>query len=94
MSSEILYGAITDLVTPEIWSNVQGDVTAWKQGEEFVYARTFGEKYYVGEPRFSNWLIYHFSNNPVLFIVFLIFFLVLLAVFIRWLLKRFRENNH
>ncbi len=94
MSSEILYGAITDLVTPEIWSNVQGDVTAWKQGEEFVYARTFGEKYYVGEPRFSNWLIYHFSNNPVLFIIFLIFFLVLLAVFIRWLLKRFRENNH
>lgn len=94
MSSEILYGAITDLVTPEIWSNVQGDVTAWKQGEEAVYARTFGEKYYVGEPRFSNWLIYHFSNNPVLFIVFLIFFLILLAVFIRWLLKRFREKHH
>jgi len=94
MTSEILYGAVTELVTPEIWSNVQGDVTAWKQGEEAVYARTFGEKYYVGEPRFSNWLIYHFSNNPVLFIVFLIFFLILLAVFIRWLLKRFREKHH
>ncbi len=94
MTSDTLYGAITDLVTPEIWSNVQGDVTAWKQGEEAVYARTFGEKYYVGEPRFSNWLIYHFSNNPVLFIAFLIFFLILLAVFIRWLLKRFREKHH
>ena len=83
-----------ELITPEIWSNVQGDVTAWKAGEEDVYARTLGERYHIGKPRFSNWLIYHFSSDPWVFIGVLLVFLLLLALFIRWLLKRFRETHH
>lgn len=94
MTADHLYATIKELTTPEIWSNVQGDVTLWKAGEEEVYARNLGEKYYLGEPRFSNRLIYHFSANPGMFIGALVAFLLLLAFFIRWLLQRFREKHH
>lgn len=94
LTGETLYATVKELTTPEIWSNVQGDVTAWKAGEEDVYARNLGSKYYLGQPRFSNWLIYHFSSNPWLFIGALVVFLLILAFFIRWLLKRFREKHH
>jgi hypothetical protein len=94
LDEETLYGSVRELVTPEIWSNVAGDITAWKEGEEQVYSRTLGERYHIGSPRLSNWLIFHFSNNPWLFIVVLVIFLILLAILIRWLLKLFKNKNH
>ena len=94
MTAEHLYATIRELTTPEVWSNVQGDVTLWRVGEEEVYARNLGEKYYLGQPRFSNRLIFHFSSNPGLFIGALVVFLLLLAFFIRWLLQQFREKHH
>ncbi|MDO6806954.1 hypothetical protein Q4595_31135, partial [Wenyingzhuangia sp. 1_MG-2023] len=41
-SGKNLLATSRELITPEIWSNVQGDVTAWKAGEEEVYARSLG----------------------------------------------------
>jgi hypothetical protein len=93
-SGKNLLATSRELITPEIWSNVQGDVTAWKAGEEEVYARSLGESYHIGQPRFSNWLIYHLSDDPWMFIGVLLLFLLLLALFIRWLLTRFRETHH
>lgn len=94
LTADTLFASVKELTTPEVWSNVQGDVTLWKAGEEEVYARSLGSKYHIGQPRFSNWLIFYFSQNPWLFIIGLAAFLLVLAFFIRWLLKRFREKHH
>ena len=93
-NEDVLLQGMTELIKPEIWNDLQGNVVIWNKGAESVSWQKAGGEYTVGEVSVPSRLEFYFSRYPWLWFITLLALAVLLAWVTVRLLQRFRLKNH
>ena len=93
-NEDVLLQGVTELIKPEIWNDLQGNVVIWNKGAESVSWQKAGGDYTVGEVSVSSRLEFYFSRYPWLWFITLLALTVLLAWVTIRMLRRFRLKNH
>ncbi len=60
----LLAQRVADLLTPQIWGQLKGDLVLWEGPEDPVVSMQIGEHYEVGEKDRWHMLVLTLSNNP------------------------------
>ena len=93
-NEDVLLQGMTELIKPEIWNDLQGNVVIWNKGAESVSWQRAGGEYTVGEVSVPSRLEFYFSRYPWLWFVALLALTALLAWVTVIMLRRFRLRNH
>lgn len=93
-NEDVLLLGMTELIKPEIWNDLQGNVVIWNKGAASVSWQKVGGEYTVGEVSVPSRLEFYFSKYPWLWFITLLALTVLLAWVTVRLLRRFRLKNH
>ena len=93
-NEELLLAGTTELIKPEIWNDLQGNVVIWNKGAESVAWQKAGDDYTVGSVSLTSRLEFYFSRYPWLWFGLLFALVLLLAWVTMRLLRRFRLKHH
>lgn len=93
-NEDVLLQGMTELIKPEIWNDLQGNVVIWNKGAESVSWQKAGGDYTVGEMSVPSRLEFYFSRYPWLWFIVLLALVVPLAWATVRMLRRFRLKNH
>lgn len=88
-----LYPGLTELLTSELWGQMQGNVFIWDKQRDFNWLRE-GDTFEVGDSDPELSLIMHFSNHPWQWLALIVTLLLLTAWLIHRLLTRFASKHH
>lgn len=84
----LLTQRITDLLTPQIWGQLKGDLVVWEDPEDAVIAMQVGDYYEVGEKDHWHRLILTLSNNPWYTVASLLFTILAISLLTRSYLRK------
>lgn len=88
-SHALLAQRVEDLMTPQIWGQLDGDLVAWEDPEDVVISMQVGDFYEMGEQDPWHLFILTISNNPwYMTAVLAITILILGLLSLRYLRKR------
>jgi len=88
------YQRVQALVSPGIWSLLQGDVAIWQDNSDSFAWQQTGNEFFVGETTQNSELAFYFSLHPLVWMAVVIILLLLFAGLIHWLLNRFKTRHH
>jgi hypothetical protein len=91
---DLLLQRTKQLISPSVWSSLQGDVCAWNDGDTVASAQMIGPTYDVGSVSVNARMDYYVSRNPFYFIVGVLALLAILAFVIRRILNRHKLHHH
>jgi hypothetical protein len=91
---ERLTERVEQLVRPDFWAQIKGDLTVWQDRSETMFSIDVGEHYQVGER--NRWLLLRatVSNNPLYWLSAMLGGLVLFALLAAILLRRRHRKLH
>lgn len=88
-SHRLLGQRVADLLSPQIWGQLDGDLVAWEGPQDGVITMQVGDYYEVGDQDPWNRLILTVSNNPwYLLAALVVSFLIIGLLSLRYLRKR------
>ncbi|MFO7594030.1 MAG: cellulose biosynthesis cyclic di-GMP-binding regulatory protein BcsB [Pseudomonadota bacterium] len=88
-SRNLLGQRVRDLMTPQVWGQLDGDLVAWERPEDTVITMRVGDYYVVGDQDPWSLFVLIVSNNPwYLLAVLLSSFLIIGLLTLRYLRKR------
>jgi hypothetical protein len=93
-NEDVLFQGVTELIKPEIWNDLQGNVVIWNKGAESVSWQKIGGEYTVGAVSMPSRLEFYFSKYPWVWFIALFALAVLLAWVTVRMLRRFRLKHH
>jgi len=93
-NEDVLLQGISELIKPELWDDLQGNLVVWSKGVEAVSWQKVGADYHVGAISTPVRVEYYFSNYPWIWLVVLAVLLVLLALLTTRMLNRYRLRHH
>ncbi|MGR9046234.1 MAG: cellulose biosynthesis cyclic di-GMP-binding regulatory protein BcsB [Gammaproteobacteria bacterium] len=88
-----LYAGMIELLSPELWSQMQGNVFVWDKRRNFNWLQD-GATFVTGEGSTRLSLIMHFSRHPWHWLALIVSVLVLIAWLIHTLLARYKRQTH
>jgi hypothetical protein len=91
---DLLLNRTIQLISPSVWTSLQGDVCVWDAGDTVVSSQMIGPTYDVGSVSVNARVDYYVSRNPVYFIIGVVVLLAVLAFVIRLLLNRHKIRHH
>jgi hypothetical protein len=91
---DLLLQRTYQLISPSVWSSLQGDVCVWNEGDTIASGQMVGPTYDVGSVSVNASVDYYVSRNPVYFIAAVVVLLAILAFVIRSLLSRHKLRHH
>lgn len=89
-----LLRSIKDLVSPEIWGRLRGDVVVWDKDKNLVITQQIGDVFYRGQTSTHNQLAYHFSNHLYQWLLAVIGLIITVSWLIHRWLNRFKAQQH
>lgn len=92
-NADILEHGMMELVKPEIWDGLQGDLASWRKGDANLSWQKAGSDYTIGKVNFSSRLEFYFSKYPWLWFVTLVVLVLILAALTSRMLMRFRQKR-
>lgn len=95
---ENLHLGSSNLVKPDVWEQLQGDLTVWtteakKVGDSFNWQKA-GKDYYLGSLPITGIFEFYFSNYPIFWTIVLLFILVTFTIITRYLLRAYKNKFH
>lgn len=94
IAQDLLYPAIRSLTSPELWSQMQGDLIIWQPEVKNLFWQRVGESFYRGQATPSLRLIFHFARHPWQWLAAALAVCLALAWWIRRYLKRYKLRHH
>lgn len=98
-SPETLAERVSQLVQPEFWDNLKGDVVVWFDRNKTntalpLYSQITGSRYFLGDIGITSMAEYYFSRSPLVWVGIIVVITIVLAVVSYKLLNRFRRRHH
>ena len=93
-NEDMLLQGMGELIKPELWDALQGNLVVWTKGVEAVSWQKVGGDYHVGAISTPARMEYYFSNYPWLWFIALMVLVVLLALLTTRMLNRYRRRHH
>jgi hypothetical protein len=93
-NEDVLLQGMGELIKPEIWNALQGNVVIWNKGAESVSWQKVGSDYHIGAVSVPVRMEFYFSKYPWFWIITLLVIAALLAFITTRLLIGFRRKNH
>ncbi|MBI2293501.1 MAG: cellulose biosynthesis cyclic di-GMP-binding regulatory protein BcsB [Betaproteobacteria bacterium] len=93
-NEDVLWQGVAEMIKPELWEDLQGNLVVWSKGVEAVSWQKVGADYHVGTISAPARMEFYFSNYPWFWFIALMALLALLAVLTTRMLNRFRRRNH
>jgi cellulose synthase operon protein B len=87
-SHEMLTQRVTDLLTPQVWAQLRGDLVVWEGPRDAVVTMQVNEYFEMGEQDHWNTLALIFSNNPWYMLAALLLTILLIGLLSRGYLRR------
>ena len=88
-----LYAGLAELLSPELWNQMQGNVFIWDKRRNFSWLQQ-GDTFVTGEGNVRLSLIMHFSKHPWHWLALIVSILILAAWLIHRLLNRYKQSTH
>ena len=93
-NEDILWEGVGELIKPEIWDGLQGNLVVWSRGVETVSWQKVGGDYNVGTVSVPARMEFYFSNYPWFWFITVLALIALLALVSTRMLARFRRRHH
>jgi hypothetical protein len=93
-NEDVLLQGMAELIKPELWDDLQGNLVVWSKGVEAVSWQKVGDDYHVGAISVPARMEFYFSNYPWFWFIVLMVLVALLALLTTRMLNRFRRRNH
>lgn len=93
-NEDILLQGMAELIKPELWDDLQGNLVVWIKGIKTVSWQKVGADYHVGAISTPARMEFYFSNYPWFWFITLMVLVALLALLTTRMLNRFRRRNH
>ena len=90
----ILLQGIGEIIKPEIWNDLQGNLVTWGKGAESVAWQKIGGDYTIGSVSVPTRVEFYFSRYPWIWIIVLLILTALLALITTRLLQHYRRKHH
>ena len=90
----LLQDAVGELIKPEIWNDLQGNLVVWNKGVTSVAWQKVGADYTLGKVSMPSRLEFYFSRYPWVWIGILIALALLLAALTVRLIQRHRVKTN
>ncbi|PKM11036.1 MAG: hypothetical protein CVV13_10740 [Gammaproteobacteria bacterium HGW-Gammaproteobacteria-3] len=88
-----LYTGLSELLTPKLWNQLQGNIVVWDKQQNFNSLQQ-GDTFTSGEKNTKLTYIMHFSRHPWQWLAIIVPLLMLSAWLIHKLLNRYQKNAH
>ena len=88
-----LYAGLTELLSPELWNRMQGNVFIWDKQRNFDWLQE-GDTFVTADNNVRLSLIMHFSRHPWQWLALILTTLVLTAWLIHKLLTGYKQKTH
>ena len=85
---------IADLVKPQVWGALEGDIVLWTDALSPVHRQKAGDDYHVGNIGPGTRLGYYFSQNTLYGVAGILLLVLILVLLTRYLLIRYRRKHH
>ncbi|MGY6276484.1 cellulose biosynthesis cyclic di-GMP-binding regulatory protein BcsB [Methylomonas sp. MgM2] len=84
---------VSQLTSPSLWSQVQGNVFVWQDQQRFHWQR-HGETITLGEDNLRLTMVMHFSNHPWQWLMIVFLLLIVTAWVVHKLLNQYQRSKH
>ncbi len=91
---DTLWRCMGTLVTPDVWSQLEGDTVLWTAPTKEVAAQRAGKVFYVGNPNINELARFHLSKNPFVWVAGVFLLIILWAWLTYVLLRRRFKRRH
>jgi hypothetical protein len=86
--------SVNSLVSPEIWNNLSGGMVLWRDKLNTLASFKGATEYHVGQAPMAGTLSYYFSNYPLDGLLVTIAVIIVAAVLMYLLLRRFARKRN
>ncbi len=93
-NEDVLLQGMAELIKPELWDDLQGNLVVWSKGVKDVSWQKVGDDYHIGSISVPARMDFYFSNYPWFWFISLMVLVALLALLTTRMLNRFRRRNH